>query len=68
VYPTYATVNKDTYAPCSDVNGTHVPPGCTEGTCNDTLIKFSVAMVTLDWICMGMWIVVIGCTIFRLCK
>lgn len=64
VYGTWALIHSDTYVPCSKVNRTE---GCTPGTCHNTLLTFSFAIVTIDWVFTGLWIVVIGCMILRAC-
>lgn len=64
VYGTWSKVHADTYIPCPKVNAT---AGCTQGTCNETLLTFSFAMVIIDWIFFGLYIVLIGGMIVRAC-
>lgn len=64
VYGTWSKVHADTYIPCPKVNAT---AGCTQGTCNETLLTFSVAMVSIDWILSGLYGVPIGCMIAGAC-
>ena len=69
VYGTWAKVHANTYIPCPKVNATlmNATAGCTPGTCNDMLLKFSFAMVTIDWTLYGLIIVLIGGMIVRAC-
>ncbi|XP_060608062.1 uncharacterized protein LOC132760163 [Ruditapes philippinarum] len=64
VYPNYNTVTADDYVQCT----ANITTGCTEGNCDKNLITFAFAMATLDWIFMGLWIVLIGFIICRACK
>ena len=57
VYGTWGKVHADTYMPCPKVNATE---GCTPGTCNETLLTFSFAVVTVDWVFTALWIMFVG--------
>lgn len=65
VYGTWGKMKSDNYHPCPPVNAT---ANCTPGTCNNTLLTFSFAIVTIDWVCTGLWIGLIGCSILRACR
>ena len=64
VYGTWGKLKADSYIPC---NGANFTEGCTQGTCNDTLLNFSFGMVTLDWIVTGLLISIVVYTIIRVC-
>ncbi|XP_060608061.1 uncharacterized protein LOC132760162 [Ruditapes philippinarum] len=64
VYPNYNTVTADDFVQCT----ANITTNCTEGNCDKSLITFAFAMATLDWIFMGLWIVIIGCMICRACQ
>ncbi|KAK3098529.1 hypothetical protein FSP39_020367 [Pinctada imbricata] len=68
IYPTYSKVMADSFNPCPSGANVTTPAGCSPETCNETLIKFSFGMITLDWIFMGFWIVLICCIVCRKIK
>ena len=62
VYPNYGKRFADDFVPCTG----NMTTGCTKD-CDETLMKFSFGMVTLDWIFMGFWVILIGCMACRAC-
>ena len=64
VYGTWAKVHADSYFPCPKVNAS---AECTPGTCNDTLLTFSFAIVTVDWVFTAFWVLFVGRLILLAC-
>lgn len=64
IYKAWGTIHSDGYVHCTD----KILVNCTKGTCNDTLLTFAFAMVTMDWIFTALWVSVLGCTLARACK
>lgn len=60
VYPNYGKRFDDDFTPCTG----NVTTNCTED-CDENLMKFAFAMVTIDWIFVGLSILAFACS---LCK
>ncbi|KAK3598968.1 hypothetical protein CHS0354_024640 [Potamilus streckersoni] len=56
VYPTWGIVKTEGYVPCT-ANATNCK------SCNDVVLTFAFAMVTIDWILLGFFIVYVACSI-----
>lgn len=60
VYPNYGKRFADDFTPCTG----NVTTSCSKD-CNETLMKFSFAMVTIDWVFLAAGLVFI---LFMVCK
>ncbi|KAK3592393.1 hypothetical protein CHS0354_026090 [Potamilus streckersoni] len=56
VYPTWDMVKKDSYIQCA-TNATNCK------SCNDVVLTFAFAMVTVDWILLGLVIIIVATSI-----
>ncbi|KAL4240293.1 hypothetical protein ACF0H5_001086 [Mactra antiquata] len=61
IYPNYGKLIKYDFTPCTGNQTTD----CTHGDCNQSLITFAVAMVTIDWIIVIVIVVGLGYLIYR---
>ncbi|XP_060604329.1 uncharacterized protein LOC132757153 [Ruditapes philippinarum] len=61
VYPTYGVVMSKDFKVCQ-VNET---TGCSHEDCDKYLLRFAVAMVSIDWLLLVMWI---GLIFWYICK
>ncbi|XP_045200409.2 transmembrane protein 272-like isoform X2 [Mercenaria mercenaria] len=56
VYPNYGKLNDVDFTTCSSNKTTE----CLDEICDKDLMKFAISAVTIDWVFIGFWIVVIG--------